>query len=358
MCGIAGYAGGFQEGLISQMNDIQKHRGPDGHGVYEQREEGLALGHVRLAILDLTDSASQPMVSTCQRHVLTYNGEIYNFGELRAELEEQGAKIKSTGDTEVILQGLAMHGSSFIERLNGMFALAVWDRQERTLLLARDRMGVKPLYYYQLDDGALIFASEMKALLQHADVRREPDFQALVQHLGFCHAGGSRTALKGVKKVPPGHVLCWKASERKIETSTFWSAQYTNDLQSHTSEEIAEQLREQVNSAVSRQMVSDVSVGAFLSGGIDSSLIVQEAARGRDFPSYTITYQSSENRIDQILEDAPYARQMAESVGSELHEIEINADVAQLLPKLVWHLDEPIADPAAITCYLISKLGM
>lgn len=357
MCGIAGYVGGHQEGLVERMNEVQKHRGPDGRGVFERMEDGLALGHVRLAILDLTDSANQPMASPCERYVFTYNGEVYNFGELRAGLEEAGANIRSTGDTEVILQGLAMYGREFISRLNGMFAFALWDREKRELLLARDRMGIKPLYYYQLDDGSLVFASEIKALLEHPGVVREPDFQALVQHLGFCHASGNRTAFKGVMRVPPGYILCWNSSDRKVEMSPFWSAEYNGDKGTRSSEAIAEQLRQAVSSSVSRQMVSDVSVGAFLSGGIDSSLIVQEAARDRSLSSYTITYKRSENSIDQMLEDAPYARLMAESVGSELTEIEVNADVARLLPKLVWYLDEPIADPAAITCYLIAKLA-
>jgi asparagine synthase (glutamine-hydrolysing) len=355
MCGIAGFVGGFHLGLIGRMNDLQKHRGPDGRGVFEDQEESVALGHVRLAVLDLSDSSSQPMKSKCGRYVLTYNGEIYNFEELRDDLKSRGAIFCSTGDTEVLLQGIALEGLDFIERLNGMFAFALWDREKKELLLVRDRMGIKPLYYSHLQDGSLVFASEIKSLLAHSSVQRAPNLEVLVQHLGFCHACGDQTAINGVNRLGPGSVLAWRRSDRELNIRPFWSANYTED--SLDSNNVAGLLRETVSASVARQMVSDVPVGAFLSGGLDSSLIVQEAARGRDFSSYTITYQQSENRIDQMHEDAPYARQMAESVGSKLTEIEVNADVANLLPKLIWHLDEPISDPAAITCYLISKLA-
>lgn len=357
MCGIAGYVGGFRAGLVGQMNETQKHRGPDGQGVFERAEEELALGHVRLAILDLSDLASQPMESQCGRFVLSYNGEIYNFRELRERMRSRGAVFRSRGDTEVLLQGLASEGQDFIKRLNGMFAFALWDRKKRQLILARDRMGIKPLYYMHLKDDSLIFASEIKALLEHPGIERQPDFEVLTQHLGFCHASGERTAMKGVKRLLPGHVLQWKDCQREPKIDKFWCADYSEDLNEGSPNEIAEHLREVLGSVVSRQMVSDVPVGAFLSGGLDSSLIVKAAARKKEFSCYTISYQGTENRIDQIHEDAPYARRMAESVGSKLIEIDVNADVASVLPKLIWHLDEPIADPAAITCYLISKLA-
>ena len=357
MCGIAGLAGGFHEGLAVRMNEAQAHRGPDGRGVFESEKEEIALAHVRLSILDLSDAARQPMTSESGRFVLSYNGEIYNFAELRAELESRGARFRSSGDTEVLLECLIREGAAAIPKLNGMFAFALWDREERTLLLGRDRMGIKPLYYSELPGGALVFASEIKALLPCPAFVREPDFEALIQHLGFCHASGERTALKGVKRLPPGHTLTWNSGNRTAEVKPFWAPSYEVGFAGCSAPEIAEELRGELRAAVSRQMVADVPVGAFLSGGIDSSLIVREAATGRKFSSFTITYQRSENRLDQILEDAPYARRMAETCGSELVEVEVNADVANLLPKLIWHLDEPISDPAAITCYLISELA-
>lgn len=358
MCGIAGFVDGFVPDLMARMNRLQAHRGPDGQGVFENAKAGAALGHVRLAILDLTDSAAQPMSTPDGRYVLVYNGEIYNFRELRTELEQDGIHFRSTGDTEVLLRGLERQGEEFLRRLNGIFAFALWDTHERELLLARDPAGVKPLYWTEPEPGTLLFSSEIKALFAHPRTAREPDFMALQQHLTFCHAAGERTAFKGIRRLAPGTVLRWRAATRSHETRRYWRPSF-GGVPDLTREEAARQLQRRVREATVRQLVSDVPVGSFLSGGLDSSLVTAVAAGavGPEFQCYTITYPASENVLDNFVDDAPYARDVAGRLGVKLREIEIKPEVAALLPKLIYHLDEPLADPATIACYLISKLA-
>ena len=336
------------------MNAAQAHRGPDGQAVFEDPSAEVALGHVRLAILDLTDQASQPMMSDDGRFVIVFNGEIYNYRELRSSLQES---CRSTGDTEVLLRGLQQYGVEFIDRLNGIFAIALWDNHKRHLLLARDQLGVKPLYYAEPEPGTLLFASEIKAICAHPGVRREPNFLALQQHMAFCHACGDHTALKGIWRLPAGHLLNWSAATRQSVIQPFWKPSF--DVASNNNEDQAvEELRERLFTAVDRQMVSDVPVGTYLSGGLDSSLITKMAAdKGNVKGCYTITYPSEHNRLDQIQEDAPYARIVAKQLDVPLNEVEVSPDVTSLWPMLIRHLDEPIVDSAAIACYLISKLA-
>ncbi|HEY2918583.1 MAG TPA: asparagine synthase (glutamine-hydrolyzing) [Candidatus Binatia bacterium] len=358
MCGIAGFVGSFVPGLANRMNAAQAHRGPDGQGVYEDADAGIALAHVRLAVLDPSAAAAQPMHSSDGRFVLIFNGEIYNFRELRQQLVARAHTFTSSGDTEVLLHGLQEYGISFIGQLNGMFAFALWDRRERELLLARDHMGIKPLYYGIPQPGTVLFSSEIKGLCAHPGLRREPDFEALQQHLAYCHSSGARTALKGVKRLPPGHWLRWCSTKRQIEIRNFWSLPF-KQIETEDRHEAAAELQRLVRKATIRQLVSDVPVGAFLSGGLDSSFIATLAAREtrQDFRCYTITYPSSDNRLDRADPDAPYARRLATTLGVKLEEIELSPAVADLWPKLIHHLDEPIADPAVISSYLICKLA-
>jgi asparagine synthase (glutamine-hydrolysing) len=284
-----------------------------------------------------------------------FNGEIYNFAELRADLSKVGHTFASTGDSEVLLRGLQHEGERFIERLNGIFAFALWDRQERELLLARDPLGVKPLYWAEPEPGTLLFASELKALCAHPGLRREPDFEIVLQHLAFCHACGDRTALRGVRRLPPGSVLRWSARSRTGSLRSYWRPRFQRSPRSQTpfgnSRAFAAlELQELVRTATHRQLVSDVPVGSFLSGGLDSSLI-------REFQCYTITFPASENILDGADDDAQHARVVAGRLELRLREIELRPEVATLWPRLVYHLDEPLADPAAISCYLISRLA-
>jgi asparagine synthase (glutamine-hydrolysing) len=375
MCGIAGYFGAFLPGLGEQMNRDQAHRGPNGSGVFENSEADAMLAHVRLAILDLSQSASQPMYSADGRFVLVYNGEIYNFRDLRHQLTTHNSELTthnsfhSSGDTEVLLRGLERHGADFVPRLNGMFAFALWDQRERELLLARDPLGIKPLYYTEPAPGQLLFASEIKALCAHPGLDRQPDFFALQHHLAFCHSASERTALAGVRHLPPGCLLRWSERHPRPQITRYWQPAFSgqrsaasgqpspNTTQPPDFSAAAEQLRAKIQEATARQLVSDVPVGAYFSGGLDSSLIVQAAiARERSrFRCFLISYPPEENRLDGFAEDAPFARSLARHLSLELEELVIKPEVASLWPKLIWHLDEPIADPAAIACYLISR---
>jgi asparagine synthase (glutamine-hydrolysing) len=358
MCGIAGYVGGFVPNLAWKMNCLQAHRGPDGQGIFEDFAAEIALGHVRLAILDLTRNAAQPMHSSDGRYVLIFNGEIYNFLDLRKDLDQRGLAFHSTGDTEVLLQGLQFYGEAFLQRLNGMFAFALWDRWKRQLLLVRDQFGIKPLYYTSPESGTLLFASEIKALFAHPAVRREPDFEAIQQHLAYGHASRDRTALRGINRLPPGYQLKWSADSQQVDILPYWRLPFGSTASSNR-EQAAGELKELVERATVRQLVSDVPVGSFLSGGLDSSLITAFAQShvGAKFQCYTITYPPSENTLDGVDPDAPRARQVAASLGIHLDEIEVRPEITSLLPLLLYHMDEPLADPAAISCYLICKLA-
>ncbi len=357
MCGIAGYVGGFLPDLVQNMNSAQAHRGPDGQGVFEAPAAGIALGHVRLSILDLSLAAAQPMHAPDGRGVLVYNGEIYNFQELRQDLVARGHTFHSSGDTEVLLRGLLEYGAGFIARLNGIFAFAWWDARSRELLLVRDPLGVKPLYYAEPVPGRLLFASEIKALLRHPQLSREPDFIALQQHLAYCHAAGQRTAFQAVKRLPPGCWLRWRAGQ-PFAIQRYWQMPFGQETLQDRQSALAD-LRQQLQDATRRQMVADVPVGMFLSGGLDSSLITTLATRdaGAGFDCFTVAYPRADNQLDSAAEDLPHARALAQRLGLPLHEIDLQPQVADLWPKLIGHLDEPLADPAAIACYLICQLA-
>jgi asparagine synthase (glutamine-hydrolysing) len=356
MCGIAGLVGEFIPGLARRMSELQAHRGPDGVGVFEDPAATVALGHRRLAILDLSTAAAQPMISPDGRYVLVYNGEIYNFKELRELLIARGCIFSSTGDTEVLLRGLETFGEAFLERINGMFAFACWDRAERKLLLARDPIGIKPLYYAEPLPGRLLFASEIKAMLAYPGLSREPDFTALYQHLAYSHAGGDRTALKSVRRLAPGALLRWSAADPRPQFARYWVPAFGQPAPRDRDTAVGE-LRQGIQDATRRQLVSDVPVGVLLSGGLDSSLVTVLAARaiGANLRCYTITYPGSENVLDNFADDTPYARQIARQLGIDLVELEIKSEMASMWPRLIYHLDEPIADPAAIASYLISR---
>lgn len=357
MCGIAGYVGSFLPNLVARMNIAQAHRGPNGQGVFEDSTANIALGHNRLAILDLTSAADQPMHSKDGRYVLVFNGEIYNFPDLRHELITKGHCFTSTGDTEILLHGLMEYGITFAERLNGIFAFALWDSRERELWLARDPLGIKPLYYAEPTSNTLLFASEIKALVQHPQLSREPDFSALQQHLAYCHAAGNRTALKAVKRLPPGSWLRWRAGQPLV-FQQYWRASFDQDPFRDRASTLND-LRQHLRDATLRQLIADVPVGVLLSGGLDSSLIAALAAReaGSSFECFTVTYPQADNLLDRAAEDLPHARDLARRFGLPLHEISLQPQVADLWPRLIAHLDEPLADPAAIACYLICQLA-
>lgn len=358
MCGISGLVGDRQPGLVAAMNRVQAHRGPDGSGVFEDAEGPIALGHVRLAILDLSDLAAQPMRSRDGRHVLSFNGEIYNFRELRRQLEKKGVTFRSTGDSEVLLQGLALEGEDFLRRLNGIFAFAWWDGHRKALLLARDAVGVKPLYYACPRPGALLFASELKALFAYPGLPRRVRAEALQEHLARSHASGTRTALEGVLRLPPGHALRWSASDPSPRIRGYWNPTFEGGSNGGYGPGV-ERLRGDLEESTARELVSDVPLGIFLSGGLDSSVIARCVLKARDsqIDAYTTSYPLRENILDQFGDDRPHAAEVARRLGLNQYVIEISPAVADLLPRLLWHLDEPIADPAVIAAYLVSRLA-
>ena len=353
MCGIAGLTGPWGAALTAAMTEAVAHRGPDGHGAWS--EDGVALGHRRLSIIDLSDAAAQPMQTPDGRFVLTYNGEIYNYRDLRAGLEQAGVQFRTGSDTEVLLHLLARDGLACVEKLNGIFAFAIWDRETRTLSLARDHLGVKPLYYAVLSKGFL-FASELKALTLCPDLPRELDPSTVGDHLGYLWTAGENTMLKSVKKLRPGCTLTVSADgsvacDRFYRTPQFDPAAPVTDpdpraLQSH------------IDGIVTDQMVADVEVGALLSGGVDSSAIVAAMCRATDSDKIT-TFCAAVTRpdsgTDNFGDDQSHARLVAAHLGVRLIEVPTDADLIDALPAMVWQLDEPTADFAAVQTLMLAE---
>jgi len=353
MCGITGFIGTWSRGLAQAMTDAIAHRGPDGSGLWS--DDGVALGHRRLSIIDLTDAAAQPMHSASDRYVLTYNGEIYNYRELRTELEQGGVSFRTGSDTEVLLELFARDGLACVERLNGIFAFAVWDRQACTLSLARDHLGVKPLYYAELPSGFL-FASELKPLVLCPDLPRDIDGATVGDHLGFLWTAGDRTMLKSVRKLRPGSTITVSADgvvsmDRYYRTPLFDDAALPSSVES-------EFLRNKIDGIVSDQMVADVDVGALLSGGVDSSAIVASMCRAADprtITTFCAAVTKPETGTDNFGDDQAHARIVAKKLGVRLIEVPTEADLVDALPEMIWQLDEPTADFAAVQTLLLAR---
>lgn len=366
MCGIAGVVNWGNKEVLARMTQIQAHRGPDDDGLWERRfPDGscVGLGSRRLAILDLSASGHMPMCNEDRTLWITYNGEMYNFGELRRELENRGVRFSSNTDTEVILRLYEREGSECVRRLNGMFAFAICDLREGRpeIFLARDHFGVKPLYYVRRG-AKLAFASEIKALLQVPEIDAEIDLEALHQYLTFLWVPEPKTMFREIYKLPAGHWAKFRSGEWKIEQ--YWELKFPRaDAQfPRTKEDLAEELRERFRRSVERQMVSDVPIGAFLSAGLDSSSIVavMKLAMMRDqtaqpLRTYTITFPEKYRVGETTLDDPAVAARLAERLGCENQQIVVEPNVAELLPRLTWHMDEPTADPAIIAAYLVCR---
>jgi asparagine synthase (glutamine-hydrolysing) len=353
MCGIAGYirpAGLFDAAVLERMLDKVRHRGPDGTGTWIEQAHGLALTHSRLKVLDLSDAAYQPMRSADGSVTLIYNGEIYNFPQLREELQKTGARFRSTGDTEVLLELCRRDpGLSFLPRLNGMFAFAVWHAPTQTLLLARDRTGVKPLLY-ALPYWGLAFASEMAAIRPVLDTLTiEPRAVVELLSLGFIVA--PRTIFHQVRKLPPGHLLRWRGGTATVEK---WAPDPATTPSTEDFGEACRRLRQSVAEAVKVRLVADVPVGVFLSGGIDSSIITAVAAKvspGR-VKTFSIGFPGH-----PFYDETRYAQAVAEMHGTEHTVLPVSLDeVRQAIPAVQAHLGEPFADSSALPTYLLSRL--
>jgi asparagine synthase (glutamine-hydrolysing) len=363
MCGIAGYDGRFGPGLLERMSAMVAHRGPDDQGTWTAPDGSVGLAHRRLAILDLSPLGHQPMHDRRGGLTIAYNGEIYNFPELRAELEAEGLAFKSRSDTEVLLEGYRVWGERLLAKLNGIFAFALWDAAEKTLLVVRDGAGVKPLYFTETPQGFL-FASEMKAILCEPSVPREIDPRALECHLVYLWAPTPLTMLRAVRKLEPGTALVVRRGriERRLRFYTAPSGPPDGaaGAAAPAPEEAISAVRRTLERAVERQMLSDVPVGAFLSGGLDSSAVVALARRHtpeRRLQCFTIDLAQSSLKEEGITDDLPYARQAARALDVDLHEIRVGPEMTDELEAMVYHLDEPQADPAPLNVLFISRLA-
>jgi asparagine synthase (glutamine-hydrolysing) len=359
MCGILGILAFSRSrwepdaALLTRMRDTMTHRGPDGGGLWIAPDKRVALAHRRLSIIDLSEAATQPMHSPCGRYHLTFNGEIYNHAELRKELQGLGHKEWQTShsDTEVILRAYMQWGKDCVQRFRGMFAFGIWDSQERELWLVRDRI------YYSVHHNRICFASEIKALLLDPDQVREVDHEAFYHYLSFLTTPAPQTLFAGIKKLPCGSWLTVKEEGAAAEYR-YWDVwDHTQPLVNESEEAIAERILAELETAVRYRKVSDVPVGVFLSGGIDSSTNAALFSRGEGGPvkTFSIGYKGE---YDSYKNELHFARRMAQEIGSEHHELELTQqDLLDFVPRMVWLQDEPIADPVCVPVYYVSKLA-
>jgi asparagine synthase (glutamine-hydrolysing) len=363
MCGIVGYWSqrrAADRGVIGRMTDALRHRGPDSAGVWIDGRDELALGHRRLSIIDLSPSGRQPMVSPCGRYVISFNGEIYNHMEIRQELDQVGGGFDWRGrsDTETLLAALRHWGLlPALERLNGMFAFALWDGQERRLHLARDRLGEKPLYYGH-NSGTFFFTSELKALKPHPDWRPELDAEAAAQYFRVNYVPAPYTIYRGFHKLPPGHVVTMDQGGARISPPhAYWDAGLVASEGVRTplpDKEVVDRLQAVLREAVASRMEADVPLGAFLSGGIDSSLIVAMMQEQSSRPVKTFTIGFAEDGFDE----APFANEVAKHLGADHTALYVSAaDALRVIPGLASIWDEPYSDPSQVPTLLVSHLA-
>jgi len=343
------------------MTLVQAHRGPDDFGLWDRRlPDGsyVGLGSRRLAILDLSPGGHMPMCNEDRTLWITYNGETYNFKQLRRELEGKGHRFASATDTEVVLHLYEQEGPDCVKRLSGMFAFAICDLRsgKPVLFLARDHFGVKPLYFAHQGDR-LALASEIKALIEVPWIEADLDLESLHQYLTFLWVPEPKTMFRGIQKLPAGHYATFR--DGQLEMTKYWNLTFppAGANYARSEQDLAGEVRERLQRSVEAQMVSDVPVGAFLSAGIDSSSIVAFMARTarRPLRTYTIAFPAEHRVGENTLDDPGVPARFAQSLGCEHHEIEVGPDVSELLPQLVWHMDDPTADPAIIAAYLVCR---
>jgi asparagine synthase (glutamine-hydrolysing) len=328
------------------MRDTLSHRGPDDKGYYVG--PGVALGHRRLSIIDLRPEGRQPMANENNTIQIVFNGEIYNFSEHRNRLISRGHRFRSHTDTEVIIHLYEELGVECLRLLRGMFALAIWDERKQLLFLARDRLGKKPLYYY-FDGHRFLFGSEAKAILAYPGISREPDLQALDYYVSFGYVPAPFSVFKGVRKLPPAHYLTFERG--RLEVRRYWQVHYLPKL-NISEQEACEQILERLTEAVKIRLISDVPLGAFLSGGIDSSTIVALMSKLGSAPVKTFSIGFREPKYNET----QYARLLASKFNTDHHEFIVEPDATSVLERLVWHYDEPYADSSALPTYYLSKL--
>jgi asparagine synthase (glutamine-hydrolysing) len=361
MCGICGIVNFDQSDpvdrvVIERMTESLAHRGPDDAGYFVQGQAGL--GHRRLSIIDLS-GGKQPIFNEDHSAAIIFNGEVYNYQTLAATLTAAGHTFRTRSDTETILHAYEEYGDDCVDRLRGMFGFAIWDRGKRRLLLARDRLGVKPVYYYR-NDRFLAFASEIKSLLEIESIPREVDLESLDMYLSLRYVPGPRTMFKNIFRLQPGHILM--ADDSGVRITKYWDINYT-ELEPRSPQDLLERFRELLEESVRMRLISEVPLGVFLSGGLDSSAILammsksREISGGERVKTFSVGYEASGTEAEAANE-FEYAQLAAHSFGSEHHEYRLDAgSFAEFVPDLVSYLDEPLADPSCIPLYFISKLA-
>jgi asparagine synthase (glutamine-hydrolysing) len=356
MCGIAGFANlgspthtlDADRARVKTMCDVMRHRGPDDDGFHV--EPGVALGMRRLSIIDLS-TGNQPIYNEDRTIAVVFNGEIYNYRELRRTLEDRGHRFCTSSDTETIVHGYEEWGEQVFSKLRGMFGIALWSERSRTLFVVRDRAGIKPLYYAEAGDR-LFFGSEAKCVLANPEVDRQLDAAALDHYLAYQYTPRDGSIFRGIRKLRPGHYL--KVADGCVTTHQYWELPAPGDDAFTGSETDALiQLRSVLSDAVRSHMVADVPLGAFLSGGIDSSLVVALMAEASDRPVKTFSIGFDESGFDEL----PHARRVAEYLGTDHHELVVRPDALGILDRVVWHFDEPFADPSAIPTWYVSEMA-
>ena len=355
MCGINGiaysplYGKQVETTKLVAMRDILHHRGPDDGGIFVDGNVGL--GHRRLSIVDVAHG-TQPMFNSDRSCAIVYNGEVYNHADYREELKSCGYEFQNRSDTETILHLYEEHGRDCVEYLCGMFAFAIWDKTKRELFIARDRFGVKPLYYVHTDDGSLYFASEIKSLLVAGAVKPEINFNALPDQLANHGTSAAETLFRGVKRLLPGHTLVWK--DGRIDIREFWDLSFEPKHETRSDTEYIEEWHDLFRQSVEMRLMADVPLGMFLSGGIDSSAIAAMMSTMVTEPIKTFSVGFREREANEL----EYARLVAKKFGTDHHEITITPEhFFEALPKLVWHEDEPIGFIASVPLYFVSKLA-
>lgn len=350
MCGIAGKvwfdpSRPIDRAVLERMTTQISHRGPDSAGFYV--EAGIGLGHRRLSIIDLT-TGDQPIGNEDGSVQVIFNGEIYNFAEVRHQLEARGHRFRTRSDTEVIAHGFEEWGDDCVSRFRGMFGFAAWDQRRRVLLLGRDRLGVKPLYYAELP-GGLVFASEVKALLEDPDVSRAWEAEALDAYLTLGYIPAPATIYSGIRKLDAGHILTVESG--RVSVRQYWDLHFTGDGDPAREREYLERVDELLHESVRLRLISDVPLGAFLSGGIDSSAVVSTMVRTSNAPVLTMSVGFDAKEYDEL----DHALAVAKHLGCEAHTRVVTPHVEELLPTLAWHCDEPFADSSIVPTYYVSK---
>jgi asparagine synthase (glutamine-hydrolysing) len=359
MCAISGIVNldsrnPVDPALVARMTDIMAHRGPDGRGTFVRGNAGL--GHRRLSIIDL-EGGAQPMFNEDESVVTVFNGEIYNYADLTADLVAHGHRFRTHSDTETIVHAYEEYGDQCLERFRGMFAIAIWDTRRQRLLLARDRLGIKPLYYYE-GPGFLAFASEIKALLEIPGVRAEVDSDALSSYISLRYVPGPRTMFRNIFKLQPGHLLTLDGQGTRIRK--YWDIDF--QPREASDKQIRQQFEDLLSESVRLRLIAEVPLGVFLSGGIDSSSILavmSKLRRAQGINTYSVGYRDAAGDTSGKVaasNEFEYAQLAADTFGANHHECRIGPeDLRDILPKVVWHLDEPLADPTCVPLYFISR---